>query len=112
MPVEEIEIGDLVCLEDDEDFIIGIGIVIEVASNSHNALEGFFNLNETSCDNTEIIEVDSTSASEIAKKLYLHKPVYLVLWAGDKNYFSEDSRSCPLWFFKNELKLVNKALKD
>ena len=112
MPVEEIEIGDLVCLEDDEDFMIGIGIVIEVASNSHNTLEDFFGLNETNHNNTEVIEIDSALTSEIAKKLYLHKPVYLVLWAGDKNYFSEDNRSCPLWFFKNELKLVNKALKD
>jgi hypothetical protein len=109
MPAEEIEIGDLVCLEDDEDFMIGIGIVIEIASNNHNVIEDFFGLTEIE---TEIIEVDSVSANEIAKKLYLHKPVYLVLWSGDKNYFSEGDRASPLWFFKNELKLVNKATKD
>tara|TARA_Y100000310_G_scaffold88779_1_gene85834 strand:+ start:2601 stop:2930 length:330 start_codon:yes stop_codon:yes gene_type:complete len=109
MPAEEIEIGDLVCLEDDEDFMIGIGIVIEIASNNHNVIEDFFGLTEIE---TEIIEVDSVSANEIAKKLYLHKPVYLVLWSGDKNYFSEGDRASPLWFFKNELKLVNKVTKD
>ena len=35
---ENIEIGDLVRLEDDEDYIIGIGIVIDVAADSRSVL--------------------------------------------------------------------------
>tara|TARA_R110000744_G_scaffold175030_1_gene293796 strand:- start:319 stop:621 length:303 start_codon:yes stop_codon:yes gene_type:complete len=97
----EIEIGDLVCLADDEDFMIGIGIVIDVASDSMEAMADLFDI-------TEFDALDEF----IDTKLYLHKPVYLVLWSGDKNYFSDDTTPRPLWFFKNELKLVNKATKD
>ena len=102
-PEEEIEVGDLVCLADDEDFMIGIGIVIDIASDNESYLDQFFGP----------INVDYDSEDEdIEKKLYLHRPVYLVLWSGDKNYFSDDPTTRPLWFFKNELKLVNKANKD
>jgi hypothetical protein len=97
----EIEIGDLVCLADDEDFMIGIGIVIDVASDSMEAMADLFDI-------TDFDALDEF----IDTKLYLHKPVYLVLWSGDKNYFSDDTTTRPLWFFKNELKLVNKATKD
>jgi len=95
----EIEIGDLVCLADDEDFMIGIGIVIDIASDNASLLDEFFGP----------IDLDD---GEDDNKLYLHLPVFLVLWAGDKNYFNDDGDARPLWFFANELKLVNKASKD
>jgi hypothetical protein len=98
----EITIGDLVRLEDDEDFMIGIGIVIDVASDNHSFLDEFFGP----------IDFDLEDEDE-NNKLFLHRPVFLVLWAGDKNYFNDDGNAArPLWFFANELKLVNKASKD
>ena len=98
---EDIEIGDLVRLEDDEDNIIGIGIVIDVAADSRSVLNEFYGP-------IDYYEPDSF----MEEKLYLHSPVYLVLWSGDKNYFSDDLITRPLWFFKNELKLVNKASRN
>ena len=106
-PDDEIEVGDLVCLADDEDYMIGIGIVIDVASDNENYLDEFFGPINT--DGNYISEAES---EELERKLYLHRPVYLVLWSGDKNYFSDDQSTRPLWFFKNELKLVNKANKN
>jgi|TARA_Y100000310_G_scaffold26996_1_gene25702 hypothetical protein len=98
---ENIEIGDLVRLEDDEDYIIGIGIVIDVAADSRSVINEFYGP-------IDYCEPDSF----MEEKLYLHSPVYLVLWSGDKNYFSDDLITRPLWFFKNELKLVNKASRN
>ena len=101
----EIEIGDLVRLADDDEHIVGIGIVIDVANNN----EFYINDNLVISD---FSDVDDPPDDIADKKLYLHRPVYLVLWSGDKNFFAEDSTSVrPLWFFKNELKLVNKASK-
>tara|TARA_Y100000310_G_scaffold284236_1_gene306894 strand:+ start:479 stop:802 length:324 start_codon:yes stop_codon:yes gene_type:complete len=102
----EIEVGDLVCLADDEDYMIGIGIVIDIASDNDSYLDDFFG--PINIDYDSIIDDDE----ELERKLYLHRPVYLVLWSGDKNYFSDDPTTRPLWFFKNELKLVNKANKN
>jgi hypothetical protein len=105
MSSEEIEVGDLVRLEDDEDFTIGIGIVLEIEAGTQDALENFFGPIEAN-------HHDENDFNFVDKNLYLHKPVYLVLWSGDKNYFSDDISPRPLWFFKNELKLVNKASKN
>jgi len=98
---EDIDIGDLVRLEDDPDFMIGIGIVIDIASDNASFLDDFFGP----------IDFDPEDNDE-NNKLYLHRPVFLVLWAGDKNYFNDDGDARPLWFFANELILVNKASKD
>ncbi len=100
-----IEVGDLVCLADDEDYMVGIGIVIDVAVDNKDVLDTFFGPVEANINMSE-------EFPELDKSLYLHKPVFLVLWSGDKNYFSDDPTTRPLWFFKNELKLVNKANKD
>tara|TARA_Y100000310_G_scaffold336743_1_gene422144 strand:- start:1232 stop:1546 length:315 start_codon:yes stop_codon:yes gene_type:complete len=100
---DEIEVGDLVCLADDEDFMIGIGIIIDIASDNNSYLDEFFGPINYDYD---------YDGDDLERKLYLHRPVYLVLWSGDKNYFSDDPTTRPLWFFKNELKLVNKADKD
>lgn len=98
---EEIEIGDLVRLNDDPECLIGLGLVIDKASDTKGIIDDFFG------------DLDFYGEKQIDDddgKLFLHRPVYLVLWSGDKNYFSDnDTRVRPLWFFKNELKIVNKV---
>ena len=97
----EIEVGDLVCLADDDDYMVGIGIVLDTATDTEAHINDYL----LPMYYGEIHDDDKE------EKLFLQRPVYLVLWTGDKNFFYEDLTSSPrpLWFFKNELKVVNKA---
>ena len=99
---DEISVGDLVRLVDDHEFLIGIGLVVDKASDTGTALDEFFGL-------FDFYQNSDESAFDDEDLLFLNRPVYLVIWSGDNKYFSSDSSAKPLWFFKNELKVVNKG---
>lgn len=95
MQQNDIKIGDLVCLKDDKDIIVGVGLVLDKKD-----------------DSTEIVDmIDDlrTGAERLAEldeipEFLLFKPIYLVLWQGE-NISPTDK---PVWMFSTELKLVKK----
>jgi hypothetical protein len=88
-----IKVGDLVKLKDDNDTLVGIGLVLV----------------EKDCSElTDIIkaqyEIEPEFIEEIEEFL-LFKPIYLVLWQGETISPSES----PVWMFSTELKLAYKV---
>lgn len=88
--VKNIKVGDLVRLKDDNDKVVGIGLVLSEKSGL-NILEES-NLEEETDEMLEDIE-----------EFLLYKPVYLVLWQGE----TISPNDSPVWMFSTELSLVD-----
>lgn len=96
MKQNDIKIGDLVCLKDDHDVTVGVGLVLDKKDDSGEIVEMIDNL-RTGAERVVDLE-------EIPEFL-LFKPIYLVLWQGE-NISPTDK---PVWMFSTELKLVKKG---
>ena len=85
-----IKVGDLVKLKDDDDTLVGIGLVLV----------------EKDCSElTDIIRAQYEAEPEFIEEIeefLLFKPIYLVLWQGETISPSES----PVWIFATELKLA------
>ena len=107
MSIKQINIGDLVRLKDDIDLDIGLGLIVEVRSNSMDALDLFHERNEEVpyefTPNQELWDVE-----EIPEYL-LYKPIYLVMWQGGDPV---DRTYRPVWMFSSELMLVSAGIKS
>ena len=88
--VKNIKVGDLVRLKDDNDKLVGVGLVLSEKSGL-NILEES-NLEEETDEILEDIE-----------EFLLYKPVYLVLWQGE----TISPNDSPVWMFSTELSLVD-----
>jgi len=85
-----IKVGDLVKLKDDNDTLIGIGLVLVEKDGS---------------ELTDIIKAQYETEPEFIEEIeefLLLKPIYLVLWQGETISPSES----PVWMFATELKLA------
>jgi len=92
----EIKVGDLVRLKDDDTASVGVGLVLEEREDCSEIVDLIGDLRTDLGDsNAEIVE-------EIPEFL-LFKPIYLVLWQGE-NISPTDK---PVWMFKTELESVN-----
>ena len=83
---DEIVVGDLVRLIDDEDIQVGVGLVLEEKLDTREIAEDFSRKH-------------SDFFLEEIPELLLFKPVYLVLWHGE----AISPTSTPVWMFKTEL---------
>tara|TARA_A200000159_G_scaffold154189_1_gene166813 strand:- start:695 stop:1036 length:342 start_codon:yes stop_codon:yes gene_type:complete len=101
---EEISIGDLVKLKDDEHTAVGFGIVIDVRTDTYDmavALIENFNDYMSAVDEAFIPE----EITEAEKQL-LQTPVYLILWhSTDGHTFS----SRPIWMYRSEITVISKV---
>ena len=66
---EQISVGDLVRLVDDEDISVGVGLVLEVKADNQDAIES-------------ALELRPDFFLEEIPEYLLYNPVYLVLWHG------------------------------
>ena len=92
----DIKVGDLVRLKDDDTASVGVGLVLEEREDCSEIVEMIDDLRSDLSD-AEIVE-------EIPEFL-LFKPIYLVLWQGE-NISPTDK---PVWMFKTELETVNRG---
>ena len=99
-------IGDLIRLKDDENMLVGIGIVLERREDTYELareiIDGYNDL---------MASVDDDFQPEIltaAEAKLLKTPVYLVLWhSADDHTFS----SKPIWMYDSEISIVNSAVR-
>lgn len=90
----EIEVGDLVRLKDDDSVSVGVGLVLEKREDCSEIVDLLDDLRTVA---------DETILEEIPEFL-LFKPIYLVLWQGE-NISPTDK---PVWMFNTELEMVDK----
>jgi len=88
--VKNIKVGDLVRLKDDNDKVVGIGLVL-------NEKSGLNILEESN------LEEETDEMLEDIEEFLLYKPVYLVLWQGE----TISPNDSPVWMFSTELSLVD-----
>ena len=88
--VKNIKVGDLVRLKDDNDKVVGIGLVLSEKSGL-NILE------------EADLEEETDEMLEDIEEFLLYKPVYLVLWQGE----TISPNDSPVWMFSTELSLVD-----
>ena len=88
----EIKIGDLVRLKDDNDMVVGVGLVL--AEKEGTGFAEVVNLYHSSEDPKFIEDIE---------EFLLFKPIYLVLWQGDG--IAPTDR--PVWMFSTELTVVD-----
>jgi hypothetical protein len=91
--LRKIQVGDLVRLADDDDLVVGIGLVLEEREDSKDAVEDMTNRHP------------DFFLEEIPEYL-LYKPVYLVLWQG----ITISPTSKPIWMFRTELRVIEKEV--
>lgn len=93
----EIKVGDLVRLKDDESVSVGVGLVLEKREDSSEIVDLLDDLRAVA---------DEDILDDIPEFL-LFKPIYLVLWQGE-NISPTDK---PVWMFNTELEVVDKGEK-
>jgi len=93
----EISVGDLVRLKDDESVSVGVGLVLEKREDSSEIVDLLDDLRAVA---------DEDILDDIPEFL-LFKPIYLVLWQGE-NISPTDK---PVWMFNTELEVVDKGEK-
>ena len=86
---EEISVGDLVRLVDDEEVSVGVGLVLEIREDNKEVLES-------------ALELRSDFFLEEIPEYLLYNPVYLVLWHGA----AITPTGTPVWMFRTELELI------
>ena len=101
---EEISIGDLVKLKDDEHTAVGFGIVIDVRTDTYEmAVALIDNFNDYMSAVDEAFEPEEITDAE---KELLQTPVYLILWhSTDGHTFS----SRPIWMYRSEIAVISKV---
>ena len=93
---DAIKVGDLVSLKDDDEVVVGVGLVLDKKDDSTEIVEMIDNLRTGS---ERVVDLDDIP------EFLLFKPIYLVLWQGE-NISPTDK---PVWMFSTELKLVKKG---
>lgn len=88
---EEISVGDLVRLVDDEDVNVGVGLVLEIREDNRDAIEN-------------ALELRPDFFLEEIPEYLLYNPVYLVLWHGAAIM----PTGTPVWMFRTELEVIKK----
>ena len=96
----------LVKLKDDEDTLVGFGIILDVRTDTYEmAVSLIENFNEY------MIAIDENFIPEEiseAEKELLQTPVYLVLWhSRDGHTFN----SKPIWMYRSEITVISKVIK-
>lgn len=107
--MKEVCIGDLVRLRDDEEMIVGVGIILEKREDTYDiALNLLQDYNEhmSSKYGENNFKPEQLTSAEVE---LLKSPVYLVLWqsADDRSFSSK-----PIWMYDSEIEIVNAAARS
>ncbi|MBJ40328.1 MAG: hypothetical protein CMD83_18050 [Gammaproteobacteria bacterium] len=105
---EQIEIGDLVCFDgDEEDLLLGVGLVVEKRGDFDEDIDEFFR-------NFEESDLEYFQLSEIPTDL----PMILILWSRSPHYSSADDFSLYrnkktsysfMWVYPTEIRVLKKG---
>ena len=106
---KDICVGDLVRLRDDEDMLVGVGIILEKREDTYDiaiSLLDDYNDHMSSKFGEKNFRPEELTDAEVE---LLKSPVYLVLWqSADDRTFS----SRPIWMYDSEIEIVNAAARS
>jgi len=91
---DDIQIGDLVRLHDDEDLAVGVGLVLSKQVGNGDIMGMIMKSHD----------MDDPSFIDEIPDFLLYRPIYLVLWHGEN--IAPTNR--PVWMFRTELTVVQK----
>lgn len=95
---DDIQVGDLVRLKEDEDFAVGVGLVLSKQIGNGDIMGMIISRHD----------IEDPSFIEEIPEYLLFRPIYLVLWHGE--HISPTNK--PVWMFKTELAVIQKKKEE